>query len=116
MWLSGVVEQIDTETGEAEVRYTVEDGTSRLKWVDMSDDQQLVVDTSADDASADARVSMSKGDRVKVFSASVNDWLSGVVEEVNGEGDANVRYQAGDEDRLKWVDMSDEQQVVVVDA
>ena len=116
MWLSGVVEQIDTETGEAEVRYTVEDGTSRLKWVDMSDDQQLVVDTSADDASADARVSMSKGDRVKVFSASVNDWLSGVVEEVNGEGEASVRYQAGDEDRLKWVDMSDEQQVVVVDA
>eukprot|EP01044_Picomonas_judraskeda_P024003 COSAG03_NODE_6476_length_1054_cov_5.017801_1_plen_284_part_10 len=46
------------------------------------------------DASA-AAVTMSKGDRVKVFSASANDWLSGVVEEVSDSGEAQVRYRVG---------------------
>ena len=49
---------------------------------------------------------------MKVFSASANAWLAGVVEDTNAAGEAHVRYQADGTDRLKWVDVRDEQQVV----
>ena len=103
-WLAGVVEDTNA-AGEAHVRYQA-GGEDRLKWVDMRDEQQIVADATL------AACSLSKGDRVKVFSASANAWLAGVVEDTNAAGEAHVRYQADGTDRLKWVDVRDEQQVV----
>ena len=103
-WFPGVVEQV--EASEAEVRYEVE-GSDRLKWVPMNDPGQLKVNTDAP-----AGLAVVKGDRVKVYSASSQQWFSGSVEQVNAStGEAEVRYEVDGSDRLKWVALSDSEQV-----
>jgi hypothetical protein len=104
-------------------------GEDRLKWVDVRDDQQIVHDEKAflatiDDgsdeeeegSSEDLEVPMvSAGDSVKVYSASVAEWISGVVEEVNLQAvEVQVRYTAGAQERLKWVDLRDPKQLQVI--
>eukprot|EP01043_Picozoa_sp_COSAG02_P037057 COSAG02_NODE_2756_length_8084_cov_3.879649_1_plen_1242_part_10 len=74
----------DTSATDGKSKMSTKGKRKSLKAYDKS---QIVVDTSA------AAVSMSKGNRVKVFSASANDWLSGVVEEINDSGEAQVRYR-----------------------
>ena len=106
-WLSGAIEEIDD--GEGQVRYNA-DGEDRLKWVTLSNAQEVKADDGAAAATNPMQISVAKGGRVKVFSASANVWLSGVVEQVE-DGEVEVRYSADGEDRLKWVPLDDPDQV-----
>jgi hypothetical protein len=53
-------------------------------------------------------LAFAEGDDVKVFSSSANEWVFGIIEQIDYDGaEAEVRYEVDGEDRTKWVDCSE---------
>ena len=97
--------EVPAETAEVEVSAVVaaDDATD----VEMETVDDVHEDEGVEQPAAPS-ITFGEGDDVKVFSSSADEWVFGIIDQVNYDAaEAEVRYEVDGEDRTKWVDCSE---------
>ena len=110
-WARGVISAVQDD--EVKVAYEV-GGEPRQKWVDILDEEVLRLGAGplqqADPVIVCDSVNLLVGQELQIFSSSYGSWGFGVVQRVQG-AEAKIIYNIGNEQREKWVDMTDTEKI-----
>ena len=98
---------LDSETTADEPAPVEMAEVSFIEAAELDAEPELSVEEEAEQ-SVMKDLAFAEGDDVKVFSSSADEWVFGIIDQINYDAaEAEVRYEVDGEDRTKWVDCSE---------